>query len=68
MNCLYDSRVRGLVETAIEQGFRLERNSKSYKLIPPDKTKGIIVMACTPGSQQQYYRTRERSSKAGCDC
>jgi maleate cis-trans isomerase len=68
MNFLHDSRVRDLLETAIEQGFRLERNSKSYKLIPPDKTKEIIVMACTPGSQQQYYRTRERLRKSGCIC
>jgi len=69
MNLLHDSKIRELWGAAIEQGFRFERNSKSYKFIPPDTTKPIVVVSCTPSNfEQEYYRMRERLRKSGCVC
>lgn len=64
-NVLNDSKVRCLVDAAIQQGFTLERISKSYRLIPADKSKKIVSFAATPSDCNFYWELRRNLKKSG---
>lgn len=65
MNLMNDSRLRGLIEKAQAQGFRLERGENAYKLIPPDKTKPIVAISSTPSDCNVYWELRRQLRKSG---
>lgn len=60
-----DGKVRDLIKKAIDQGFIIEHEKKSIKLIPPDKTKPIVRMACTPSDRNIYWELRRNLRKSG---
>lgn len=60
-----DGKVRDLLTKAKKQGFILERDKKSYKLIPPDKTKPIIVISSTPSDGNYYWELRRQLKASG---
>lgn len=65
MNLMNDSRMRGLIEAAQKQGFRLERGENAYKLIPPDKSKPVVSVAATPSDCNVYWQVRRMLRKSG---
>jgi hypothetical protein len=65
MNLKYDSRVRDLLAAAKSQGFRLEHEKKCFKMFPPDKSKPIITIACTPSDANFYWELRRQMKKCG---
>lgn len=60
-----DGKVRDLLLKAEAQGFRTERGAKSVKLIPPDKTKPIVTVSCTPSDANFYWELRRMLKRAG---
>ena len=65
MNLMNDSRLRGLIEEAVKQGFRLERGENAFKLIPPDKSKPIVTISSTPSDCNVYWELRRTLRKSG---
>lgn len=60
-----DGKVRDLLKKAECQGFKLERDKKAYKIIPPDKTKPIVVVSSTPSDGNFYWELRRQLKKSG---
>lgn len=60
-----DGKVRDLLNKAKEQGFVLEHERKCFKMYPPDKTKPIITMSCTPSDSNFYWELRRQLKKCG---
>ena len=68
MNLLYDSRIRSLIELAKEQGFVIEHCRKSFRVIPPDKSKPMFSISCTPSDVNTYWQLRRDLRRAGLIC
>lgn len=60
-----DGKVRDLLDAAKAQGFREVRDKKAFKLIPPDKTKPIVVVSSTPSDTNFYWELRRQLKKSG---
>lgn len=65
MNLLYIGEVRYLITEARKQGFIFEHRGKSFRFIPPDKTKPIIVVSCTPSDRNIAKVLKRDLRKAG---
>jgi hypothetical protein len=65
MNLKYDSKVRGLLASAEAQGFRLEHAGKCFKMYPPDKSKPIITISCTPSDCNFFWELRRHLKRCG---
>ena len=65
MNLFHDSKIRQLLRAAEKQGFVIQHKSKSFAIIPSDKSKEIITFACTPSDQNAYWQLRRMLRRAG---
>lgn len=60
-----DGKVRDLLDSAVQQGFRLERDRKAFKLYPPNRMFSVIVISSTPSDGNYYWELRRQLKKAG---
>jgi hypothetical protein len=60
-----DGKVRDLIAKALKQGFVLERHSKAFKIIPPDKSKSILSVSSTPSDGNFYWELRRQLRSVG---
>lgn len=67
MNVFHDSKVRDLINKAIEQGFILEPRcgSGNYRLLPKDKKYKKISFSSTPSDCNFYWQLRRMLRKSG---
>lgn len=60
-----DGKIRDLLAKARKQGFKLEKDKKSFKLIPPDSTKPLINISSTPSDCNYYWELRRQLKASG---
>lgn len=67
MNLLNDSKLRGLIEKAEAQGFKLSAKSKRghYQIIPPTRNYPIITISSTPSDSNFYWELRRMLKRCG---
>jgi hypothetical protein len=67
MNLLNDSKLRGLIEKAESQGFKLMEKGRSghYKILPPTKDKPILSISSTPSDSNFYWELRRMLKRCG---
>lgn len=60
-----DGKVRDLLSKATDQGFRIERDKKSFKIYPTDKAKEMIMVSSTPSDTNFYWELRRHLRRGG---
>lgn len=49
----------------LAQNFEIKETSKGWKIIPPDKTKDIVIVHKTESDRRAYNNTLARLRRAG---
>jgi predicted RNA binding protein YcfA (HicA-like mRNA interferase family) len=58
--------IRKLIKAAELAGWTVKKTSGNHlKFVPPDISLEVIIVASTPGSQNEYRRKKERLTKMG---
>ena len=65
MNMKNDSMFRDLIAECTANGWRLEKTSKAFVLIPPDKSMPMVNLSRTPSDMNAVHQVRRRCEKSG---
>lgn len=57
--------INDLIDTVVEQGWRVEKGRKHVKVYPPDKSRPIVTIPSTPSDRRAVANVRSQLRRSG---